>query len=83
MKNSAGFSLGNIKKIMLAKRKKQEGKRCPRAPRTPAGFSLGKIKKIKVRRLKDKGESRASYSMKTTEKIFTLKFSKNRFRKDK
>lgn len=83
MKNSAGFSLGNIKKIMLAERKNKREKRASRAPRTPAGFSLGKIKKIKVRRLKDKGESRASYSMKTPEKIFSLLFSRIRFRKDK
>lgn len=54
----------------------------PRAANS-SRIQSGKNKKIKVRRLKDKGESRASYSMKTPEKIFSLKFSKNRFRKDK
>lgn len=57
MKNSAGFSLGNIKKIMLAERKNKREKRASRAPRTPAGFSLGKIKKSRFADEKTKGKA--------------------------
>lgn len=57
MKNSAGFSLGNIGKIKLAERKNKREKRASRAPRTPAGFSLGKIKNQGSPMKKTKGKA--------------------------